>query len=72
MTYGAEASRQDAELVDGVDGNRDHGGDGQTPAEHVGPHGEGVGAVFWRVKGCKAHYHHELDTGWEKKRKWSN
>lgn len=66
-TYSAEASGQPAELVDGVDGNHDHGGDGQAPAEHVGPHGERVRAIFRGVKGREAHHHHELDTGWENK-----
>lgn len=63
VTYGAEASGQDAELVDGIDGNHDHGGNGQTPAQHVGPHGERVGAVLRGVKGRETHHHHELDMG---------
>lgn len=67
-TYGAEAPGQDAELVDGVDGDHDHGGDGQTPAQHVGPHGERVGAVFRGVEGREAHHHHELGTGREREK----
>lgn len=59
-TYSAEASGQHTEFVDGINGNHDHGGDGQTPAEHVGPCGERVGAIFRGVKGREAHHHHEL------------
>ena len=38
-----------ADLPDGHDGNTDHGGEGDTPTQHVGPVGEDVvvvGAAF--------------------------
>lgn len=58
--YVAELSRQDAHLVDGVEGYHGHGGHCQTPPHHVCPRREYVGAVDGGVEGGKAHHHHKL------------
>lgn len=58
--YIAELAGQYAQLVDGVKGHHGHGGHGQTPAHHVRPRRERVGAIDGGVEGGEAHHHHEL------------
>lgn len=60
LTYIAELSRQCAEFVDGVERHHGHGGNGQTPPDHVSPWRKHVGAIVWRVERGKAHHHHKL------------
>lgn len=63
-----ECSWNTEEFIHGIQGNKKHGGHGHTPAQYVGPVGEGVLVILQSCWRHRAGYDHKLSRQKAKRR----